>query len=344
MQESSATEFTCPGSSPSACLSSPAQGAIRLDEALVRFEREALSGICDTGRYRMPYFSWGKGPPLVFIHGVSDISRSFILVMSRLAAHFRCIGYNLPSGQGDGAELSRYRHEHLIADLWALLDKLGLERAYVYGSSFGSTIALRAMRDRPARIPRAIVQGGLARRRLRWMERLITWMFRRLPGPTSKIPRRERLLELVHKAAFASREPEVWRAYVNWTGEARLKAMGYQARWLHQLDLREDLVHIKQPVLLVAGDRDTVIPRPHAEMLLAGLPHAALVFLEGAGHVPYYTHPEALAELVRQFLTPPSMLEAEKKCSGPVEGRCPESRQPCPAVTGDACLPPRERK
>jgi pimeloyl-ACP methyl ester carboxylesterase len=276
-----------------------------LAEALARFDREAQTDSCDTGRYRLNYSTWGAGPPLVFIHGASDTRRSFVMLQSRLSAHLRCVAYDLPSGHGDGARLRRYRHDDLVADLWALLDHLGHERAYLYGSSFGSTVVLRAMRERPDRVPRGIVQGGLAYRPLRRAERVLTWLFRWLPGPTGKLPRRERLLELVHKEPFAGRPEEVWRAYVDWTGQARLKALGHQARWLDGLDLRAELAHIRQPVLIVHGDRDMVVRQLHAEVLQAGLPSAGLAVLEGAGHVPYYTHPEALAELVRRFLTPP---------------------------------------
>src|SRR4051794_2653913 len=55
-----------------------------LAEVLARFDREATRGVCDTGRYRLPYYVWGAGPPLVFIHGAADVSRSFVLVISRL--------------------------------------------------------------------------------------------------------------------------------------------------------------------------------------------------------------------------------------------------------------------
>lgn len=280
------------------------RGQILLNDALARFHREAHTGICDTGRYRLPYSVWGAGAPLVFVHGVGDVGRSFVMLTSRLSERFRCIAYNLPSGHGDGARLSRYRHDDLVYDLWALLDHLGHKQAYLYGSSFGSTVVLKAMRQQPARVPRGILQGGVAYRPLRRIERFFTCLFRWLPGPTAKLPRRERLLELVHKKPFADRPEEVWRAYADWTGEARLQAMGYQAKWLHQLDLRPELPHVRQPVLLVHGDQDTVMPRSQAELLLAGLPSAGLVVLEGAGHVPYYSHPEPLAEVMRQFLTP----------------------------------------
>lgn len=302
MNEQSSCGQTCGGGG---CSAAGSGGAIGLAEAVRRYEVEAVSGILNTGRYRLPYFVWGEGPPLVFIHGAGDISRSFVMVMSRLSGHFRCVGYNLPSGHGDGAVLRRYTHDHLVSDFWALADHLKLERAYVLGSSFGSTITVRAMRQRPERIPRAILQGGLARRPLRLLERAFAWIFRRSYGPTAKMPRRSRILELVHQKPFAHQPAEVWRAYVEWTGEARLSALGYQAKWLHGIDLRPDLPQVRQPVLLLVGDRDAVIPRPHAEMLLAGLPNAGMVVIEGAGHVPYYTHPEAMAEVVRQFLTPP---------------------------------------
>jgi pimeloyl-ACP methyl ester carboxylesterase len=325
MHEHLSCEQTC-GSG--ACSALAAQGPVILADALARFEREATSGSCDTGRYRLEYSAWGSGPPLIFVHGASDTRRSFVMVMSRLSAHFRCVAYDLPSGHGDGARLGRYRHDDLAADLWSLLDHLGHERAYLYGSSFGSTIVLRAMRQRPERVPRAILQGGLAYRPLRRAERVATWLFRWLPGPTGRLPRRERLLELVHKEPFAGRPEEVWRAYVEWTGQVRLKALGHQARLLDGVDLRADLPHIRQPVLVVHGDRDAVIRRPHADMLLGGLPSAGLVVLEGAGHVPYYTHPEALAAVIGRFLTPPGQgcpAHAESCSAGGAlrdEGRC----------------------
>src|SRR4051812_43198094 len=178
-----------------------------LAEGLARFDREATRGVCDTGRYRMPYYVWGAGPPLVFIHGAADVSRSFVPVVSRLAGHFRCVAYDLPLGHRDGARLGQYRHGDLVDDLWALLDQLGVQRSYLLGSSFGSTIALAAMRRRPERVPRAVLQGALAHRPLRRMARVFAWLLRRLPGPMARLPRRQRMLERVHGPAFAG-QPE----------------------------------------------------------------------------------------------------------------------------------------
>src|SRR5262245_57314121 len=120
-------------------------------EARRRFEAEAVRGVCDTGRYRCPFFSWGAGPPLVFIPGLADNGQSFLLPISLLASQFRCVGYDLPTGRGDGARIGRYTHADLVADLLALLDHLQIEQSYLFGSSFGSTIALAAMHRHPGR-------------------------------------------------------------------------------------------------------------------------------------------------------------------------------------------------
>lgn len=286
---------------------------IDLSRTLARFKQEAVRGVCDTGRYRMPYWVWGAGPPLVLIHGVSDSSQSFLFVASHLACHFRCIGYDLPDGKTDGARLGRYSHELLVSDLLALVDHLQVPRSYLLASSFGATIGLRALRQHPERFPRAALQGGLAYRPLRRAEGWLAWVARWLPGSMGSIPKRERLLEKVHKHAFKDRPEEFWRAFVDWTAPARLKAVGHQAKWLHGLDLRPELPQIQQPVLLITGDRDSVVGPIHAAMLLEGLPNARQAVIEGAGHVPAYTHPEALAAVVERFLTPPGQ---ENTCPG----------------------------
>src|SRR5262249_35908625 len=191
-------QLSCQESCPSPCSAlATEQPSLPLAEVLVRFSQQAAQGVCDTGRYRMPYFVWGAGPPLVFVHGIADTSRSFLAPIARLSAHFRCIGYDLPGRPGDGARLWRYRHDDLVAALWALLDHLEIERAYLFGSSFGATVALRAMRAAQGRLPRAIVQAGTAYRPLRRAAFWLSWLGRFLPGTVKRIPRREKILEKV---------------------------------------------------------------------------------------------------------------------------------------------------
>ncbi|MHB1426364.1 MAG: alpha/beta fold hydrolase [Gemmataceae bacterium] len=323
---------TCgPDSAPSSCSASDAHDCvlacadvcalhpgepiapIDFAEARARFEREAIHGVCHTGRYRMPYYVWGDGPPLLFVHGLGDSGHSFLQPISRLSAHFRCIAYEQPSGWGDGARLRRYGHDHLAADVWSLLDHLGLRQSYILGSSFGATIVLKAMHGRPERFPRGILQGGLAYRPLRRAERFLSFWGRFLPGRMAGVPLREKVLLKTAGSAFKEAFPDIWAYFLECSGRARLAAVAGQAHLLHRIDLRPILSAIRQPMLLICGDCDRVVPRPHEEMLLQGLPNAGRVVIEGCGHVPSYTHPEVLAQVVRQFLTPPSPEKTEPR-------------------------------
>jgi pimeloyl-ACP methyl ester carboxylesterase len=260
-----------------------------------------VRGICNTGRYRASYYEWGSGPPLVFVHGLCDDARSFVLPIARLSKHFRCIAYDLPGGHDDGAQLSGYRHEDLVKDLFVLLDHLGLEQTFVFGSSFGSTITLAALHRQPQRFTRAVLQGGFARRPLARSEVMLAHWARYWPWPMSRLPFRLGMLRHCHYPAFEPRGPEVWEFFLERDGGNSMRAVARRALLLHQTDLRHLLKDINHPVMLVCGDCDPLVGKQCESDLLERLPRAIRVEIERCGHVPQFTHPEVLAEVVRRF-------------------------------------------
>lgn len=71
---------------------------------------------------------------------------------------------------------------------------------------------------------------------------------------------------------------------------------------LRSTDLRPKLAEITRPCLVVGGREDRLVPVAAIGQLAGSLPKAQLVILEGAGHVPFLTHPQEFAALVREFL------------------------------------------
>jgi pimeloyl-ACP methyl ester carboxylesterase len=282
-----------------------ASSRLVVDQVLRRFEREARRGECSTGRYRCSYYDWGRGAPLVFIPGLLDDADSFVLVAAGLAEHFRCVAYDLPTGRGDGARLRRYTHEDLVADLFALLDHLKIEQSYLFGSSFGSTIALAALHAQPGRFPRAILQGGFARRPLAPAEALLARIGRYLPGTMGALPLHHRLLQRLHGGPFEGQSPEIWDYFVARSNAPPIAAACQRALLLHHVDLRPLLSEIRQPILLICGDADPRVDTSCEQVLLEGLASADRIELANCGHNPMFSHPEVLAEIVRRFLTPP---------------------------------------
>jgi pimeloyl-ACP methyl ester carboxylesterase len=279
--------------------------AVPLAAALSLWEREARRGICDTGRYRLPYFVWGSGPPLVFIHGLADSSRAFIPVIAALRNEFTCVGYDLPAGGEDGARLGGYRHRHLVADLVALLDILGMRQANLFGSSFGSTIALAALHAHPNRTLRAVLQGGFAYRPLASWERLLCGFARYWPGPLATLPLRAKLDHPSDMRVFDDL-PDEYRFHRENSDGLPKAAVARRGLMILAVDLRPKLPAIRQPVLMLCGDADRIVPAACEAPLLAGLPNVARVELPGCGHYPQYTHAPLVAEVIRQFLSAPA--------------------------------------
>jgi pimeloyl-ACP methyl ester carboxylesterase len=278
---------------------------LAVEDALARFHREGTRAVVNMGRYRCSYYTWGTGPALLFLHGLSDVASSFVPLIAHLSAHFRCIAYDLPTGQGDGARLRTYRHVDLVTDALALLDHLSVDRCHAFGNSFGSTVLLAAAHARTERFDRLIVQGAFARRCLAPAEILLARLARSCWLPVRALPLRQTILRHNARGTFAAQPPAHWRFFLEATGTNPVAAMAQRALLLHNLDLRPLLATIRQPVLLIRGDEDTVVRRECADELSAGLPNVTRIELSGCGHYAPFTHPEVLAAVIRSFLTPP---------------------------------------
>jgi pimeloyl-ACP methyl ester carboxylesterase len=63
------------------------------------------------------------------------------------------------------------------------------------------------------------------------------------------------------------------------------------------------LADIRQPVLVIAGDGDTIVPVAHSQRLDSDLPNSELVILASCGHVPQEECPEAFEEAVDAWLS-----------------------------------------
>lgn len=279
--------------------------AADLSAAVARFDAESVPGSFRSPRYHIRYVTWGpaSGPPVVFVHGLCDLPRSFAMLMSRLVdAGFRCVGYDLADGRGDGANLGMYRHPDYAADLVALLDHLRIATADVMGSSFGSTVTLRALAEYPTRFRRAALQGGFARRPLMRIERGLARIGRYWPWRMGDLPIRDTVMAKLEKPMFAGADDAVFRFLLANSGRTPVRAAARRGLILDKLDLRSLLPAIPHPVLMIGGDRDTIIPRYLEGQVEAGLRDVRRVEFAPCGHYPQYTLPGPMAaELIGFF-------------------------------------------
>jgi len=182
------------------------------------------------------------------------------------------------------------------------MDQMRIQSAIVMGVSFGSTIALKALAKAPQRFTVGIVQGGFAKRTLVWTEVLLAYFARYWSGPISRLPLWRAVIERLHAGDFQALEPVRWPFMLQHHGAVPMAAVAHRSLLLNQIDLRGLLPTIDKPVLMICGDHDPLVSRTCEEELRTGLPNVARAEIEGCGHLPQFTHPEVLCEVIEQFL------------------------------------------
>jgi pimeloyl-ACP methyl ester carboxylesterase len=96
----------------------------------------------------------GEGSAVVLLHGLTATHRYVVMGSKALErSGHRVISYDACGhGRSEPAPARAYGYEHLAADLLAVLDAAGVERALLAGASMGAHTAVRFALEHPERV------------------------------------------------------------------------------------------------------------------------------------------------------------------------------------------------
>ena len=251
--------------------------------------------------------------PLLLIHGWGMHGDMWGDVPEKLAQHFSVMAVDLP-GHGYSVDRGKRQETRDKAEdpdfpfgLEAIVDQLSAqfdEPLAVCGWSLGGQIAMRwAMRD-PQQVERLVLVSSTPC----FAERH-DWQFG-MPGDTLRqfaadleqdhTATLRRFLGLQVRGSEGERELlATLRASLSSHGEPDSDALRGGLAILRDLDLRDALPEMKQPVLVIAGERDRLSPPQASQYMARMLPDARLVVIAGAAHAPFLSHQEKfVAELI----------------------------------------------
>lgn len=242
----------------------------------------------------------GDGPDLVLIHGWAMHAGIFAPLISLLAPHFRLHLVDLP---GHGFN----RNDDGAVDLleWATRIRAATPPGAIWvGWSLGGLVALQAALDAPAAV-RGLVEIAESPRLLTapdWPHGVAPAALAEFGAALQRDYRRtiERFLalELIGSAHAPSLLREL-KAHVFAHGEPDLRVLVEGLHLLETADLRDRLHELRMPSLWIAGRRDRLIP---AAAMRWSAQHAAGDYLElDAGHAPFLSHPQAVADAISGF-------------------------------------------
>lgn len=100
------------------------------------------------------YVEVGAGEPVVFLHGIPDSWFQWHHQMAALAAEHRCIAIDLKGYGQSEKERGDYRHVGAAAQLFAMLDQIGLEKFNLITHDRGTVQGDYIVADHPDRVLR----------------------------------------------------------------------------------------------------------------------------------------------------------------------------------------------
>jgi len=256
-------------------------------------------GYAHLKHYTARYCVWGEGPPLVLVPGLAGGFELLGPLARFLARDFQVIGYQLRGEDDCFALRSRFELADLVEDLREFLDWCGLERPSILGVSFGGVLSLELAATWPHRLNSLVLQGTGARFEQGLMQKVAGLVLSGWPLPADN-PFVNQFFNLF----FGSRQKPgpLFEFVTRHCWQTDQGVMAHRFRLVEHFDIRPRLDRVRVPTLALAGDRDLLVSEQSLGDLAQGIPQARLVSLPGCGHLAFATHPQRVADEVKQFL------------------------------------------
>jgi pimeloyl-ACP methyl ester carboxylesterase len=240
------------------------------------------SGMAPVNGIKVWYSVFGEGEPVVFLHGGLGNANYWGLQVPEVARHYQVIVMD-SRGHGRSTRDNRpYGYDLMADDVVGLLDFLKIERAAVVGWSDGGILGLDLAIRYPGRVSKVFA-------------------FAANTDPSGvmdgveKNPTFAAFIERAgHEYQALSATPQEYKAFV----AAISKMWATQPHWTGR-----QLAAIKTQVLVVDGDHDETIKRPHTEKIAAAIPGAGLLILPNTSHFSFLQDPDQFTWHILHFLS-----------------------------------------
>jgi len=250
-----------------------------------------------------------RNPALVLIHGFASSTLVWSKVFLRLAEQgFRVIALDM---LGFGYSAKPRNGEYTIAGqaklLTRLLDRLGIARALILGSSYGGAVAATCALDYPDRVEKLILVGTVNNNRplaYTLMRLFSSPLFGDVVSPLligSRRLLRRRMKRVYDRHAWVLDERRVEARHLPLRASGTQRAIIRTVRGWDAERISRDAHLISQPTLLLWGENDREIPVADGERLHAEIPGSRLIVFLNCGHLPHEEYPEAFTNVVTDF-------------------------------------------
>jgi pimeloyl-ACP methyl ester carboxylesterase len=230
---------------------------------------------------RLWYASYGKGSPVILLHGGLGHSGNWSRQLPALLESGRRVILIDSRGHGRSTRDDRpYTYELMASDVLSVMDGLGIEKAALVGWSDGACIALVLAMEAPQRVEGVFFFGCN-------MDPSGAKEFVSTPVIDRCFDRHAR------DYARLSATPGRFNTFVEAVSLMMKTEPNYSAK---------DLARIEVPAAIVQSEHDEFIKPEHAEYLSRSIPGAELIPLRGVSHFAPLQRPDYFNRVMLDFL------------------------------------------
>jgi len=262
---------------------------------------------------RLHYVVEGRGPAVIFVHGLGGFAESWRHNIQPLASRATVFAVDLPGFGDSGKPPTRYRLAYFASALRGFMDALGLAQASLVGHSLGGAVSVTLALTHPTRVERLALVGAIVPGcgyRPSWIYRLVALrglgevlslggcakLYKAALARCFHTPNR-REIDFFVDHGYAVRTDVVARAaYLATLRDVRADFE------THAVDYRRALATLQLPVLLIHGRQDRVVRAEHCAEVAGVLRHATVRWVDACGHFPQIEHVDAVNGWLVDFL------------------------------------------
>lgn len=270
----------------------PAILAISILQVTIGYSQTTVKYGSNKGSYKvingtkLYYEEYGKGVPLLLIHGGLSSIETMGPLIPTLSQKFRVIAVDCP-GQGRSEQADSLSYQLMADYLNKLVDVLNLDSVYAYGYSDGGNVALLMAADRPDKVKKVVAFAAASN----------------TSGYFDYVT-----------SSLNTLTPEIMEKDYRWWLDGHLKKTPQKEKWKKfaadfvkmcstpVIVPENKLAQINLKILIIQGDNDIVKPE-HAVYLYQNIKGSQLCIIPAASHFILYEKPQLLNQLSIEFFT-----------------------------------------
>lgn len=258
------------------------------------------------------YFEAGQENPnpMILIHGLGDEADTWRYLFEPLAKEFHVFAVDLPGfGRSDKPDLD-YTPQFFLSTINDFFEAMSMNKVILMGSSLGAILSQGFALQYPEKVSGLILLGGaliqneasldLSMKLMR-IPILGEWLYTRLrKDPEAAF---NSLRNVYHDLDSMSKEDREFlfqrvnkRVWSDGQKRAYFSTLRNLTGWVKQSQkgLAEQLARINIPTLVIRGEYDQLFSAENAEGVVEAQSNAALVHIQGAGHLPQQEAPSVV--------------------------------------------------